>query len=442
MSILEKLPFFSKSKPVVETKTIGIPVGNYQQGSFLDFIVSGNFGISPRHAIGFYQKAAAVATAVDMIADEIEMISPVIQTPDGKLITDSPLLDRLRRPNGVETQGEFLGQLARNWLITHNAITFAAGNVNRPPVELWAVNPQEVTAQVMNSGDVYPKAYLVLNGIGRGNYQRVENSKGWRYYDGQIKELYLIRGFASRTNNAFGDSPLEAAALEARQQVLGRWHNLRLLENGGRLSLVAVFKDTMDQEQHDERRQSINEQLAGPENANKIAVISSEDLEIQDFGTNNRDMDYATLDQVAREAIFLRYKIPLPLVSMDASTFNNMEQAVFHLYDRAVLPNFQKIMNGLQKMLFPRYGIDEGHKLTFNPESISALQSRRLDELQKRKDIGIETDNELRQFLPNREPYEGGDVHYKPATFVPVGEDAFTDDNAQTEEELRRAVEQ
>ena len=130
----------------------------------------------------------------------------------------------------------------------------------------------------------------------------------------------------------------------------------------------------------------------------------------------------------------------MPLVSQDASTFNNLQTSIGLLYDRAVLPNYQKIMDGLERLLFPRFGVDlNKFTLTYNEESIPALQTRRLDELSKMKEIGVYTINELRAKQPNLEPIDGGDTLYQPATLVPVGQDLFAD-NDFTEEELRRQV--
>ena len=49
-------------------------------------------------------------------------------------------------------------------------------------------------------------------------------------------------------------------------------------------------------------------------------------------------------------------------------------------------------------------------------------------ELKLRKELNIESDNELRAMI-GREPYENGDIIYKPANLVPAGLDLFTGDN-------------
>ncbi|MCP4553694.1 MAG: hypothetical protein GY834_17005 [Bacteroidetes bacterium] len=52
---------------------------------------------------------------------------------------------------------------------------------------------------------------------------------------------------------------------------------------------------------------------------------------------------------------------------------------------------------------------------------------QKLVELKERKDIGIETPDELRSLLPNRDPLTtGGDVVYQSATMIPIGSDPFS----------------
>jgi hypothetical protein len=141
-------------------------------------------------------------------------------------------------------------------------------------------------------------------------------------------------------------------------------------------------------------------------------------------------MDYAKLDNTASQAIYQRYKIPLPLVTTEATTFNNMSTAIELLYDMAVLPLADTMFAGLSMFLLPRYGLDPAKvQITYNPESINALKQRRLNEIEQRKKIGIETINELREQLPNRDRVQGGDVVLQPATLIPVGTDIKIEDD-------------
>lgn len=438
MQFIDRLKFWQKPEVKSGGRVSEIPI---QRGSLLDMIF-GDGRMTAQAAMQFYRSSSSVAIAVDMIADEVEHLEPVIRTADGKYIQDHDLLRLLNSPNGFDNWAGFIGASARHYLLTRECFYYGGGGVSRPPLEMFSVKPQTIST-IENAADRYPQVFMVTDGMASGTYTRLEKGRKVNYYDGNLREVFRVHGFSSRTDETRADSPLEAVALEAKQQIQGRVHNLSLLSNGGRLSLIVQFKDSMNEDEHIARKNSLNTSLAGASNAGKIAVVSSADMEIHEAGTTNKDMDYAELDAVAREALFLRYKIPLPLVSNEAATDNNMSHAVFQLYDRCVLPLADVLLDGLGRFLLPRYGMDPSRFcLTFNPESIDALVSRRVEMLLSRQKLGVETINELRAQLPNREPIEGGDVLYQPSTLVPVGTDLFTDDNVDSATEAARLLEE
>lgn len=436
MAFYDRLKFWQKPEIKSGGRVSEIPI---QRGSLMDMIFGGG-RMTPAAAMEFYRTCSSVAIAVDMIADEIEHLQPVIQMEDGKYVNDHDLLRLLKSPNGFDNWAGFIGASARHYLLTRECMYYGGGGISRPPLELFAVKPQTIST-IENAVDRYPQVFMITDGIAGGTFTRFARGKKINYYEGNLREVFRVHGFSSRTDETRADSPLEAVALEAKQQIQGRVHNLALLDNGGRLSLIVQFKDPMTEDEHVARRDGVNRALAGAGNAGRIAVVSSSDMEIHEAGTTNKDMDYAELDSVAREALFLRYKIPLPLVSQDASTDNNMEHAVYHLYDRAVLPLADVLLDGLGRFLLPRFGLDPSRvSLTFNPESIDALVDRRVKMLLDRQKLGVETINELRAQLPNREPLEGGDTLYQASTLVPVGTDLFTDDNVDTATDAARLM--
>lgn len=440
MSIFKSL--FAKRAVLPEAKSgnsVSI-LADIDPNSFLAFALGGSGSVTAAQAFRFYQNCAAVATAVDMIADEIEQITPVIQGPDGNIITNGPILDLLKKPNPAQDYREFIGSLSRSWLLAHDSYIASEGSMTRTPLNMWAVKPVNVSVTESMS-DGFASGFFVATGPATNDYQRREIKRQWRYLANQFSEITRISGFSSRATDAHPDSPLEAAATDIRQQIIGKGHNLKLMQNGGRLSLVAMFKDTLSPEQHVERRDRLRGDIGGSDNAGKIAVISSEDVELKEFGSSNKDMDYENLDKISAMAIYMRYKIPLPLLSNDASTYNNMEQSKYDLYDRCVLPAFSVIAEGLSNLLLPRAGIDPTKfKITYNPEQISALKARLLSEISLRKTIGVETINELRALLPNREPLGPAmDDLYQPGTMVPVKEETYAVEDLASSTERAQA---
>ena len=431
-----KTLFSRKQPPVKRTKTAVSAVSwPIPEGSFLEYILNGTGSITANQAMEYYRKSSAIATAVDKIAGKVEQITPVLEGRDGKLISDHEVLRLLTNPNPFESWTGFIGKLSRHYLLTHDSHLSLIGNIRRPPLELYAIKPQNVS--VTSANDSYPASYLITSGPCKGNYARELDKDRARFVYNELQELTHIMGFSSRSDDTVADSPLEAAALEARQLIKGRYHNLALLDNGGRLSLIVAFKDAdgMDDDEHATRKQRINEDLAGEQNAGGIAVISGEEVEIKEVGKSNKDMDFSELDKTASQAIYLRYEVPLPLVTTEASTYNNIENALLDFYENTVLPFTDFLFEGVQKAVFPRYNNSlEGYRLTYDPESINILIRQKLDEIKKRRDINIETTNELRALLPHREAVEGGDVLYQNATLVPVGTDLFTEDEVSVEE--------
>lgn len=429
--------FFSRKSvpaPVLDQKSCGVSTGGQQQvilqgGDFLEYAIgfgaglTGYENLSHQRAMQFYQQSSAVATAVDIVAQEMGRITPVIKTPDGKFETSHELLDKLANPNDWNEDWAFyFGSLARSILLTGDSYQYAAGIITQPPLELYAIKPQNINT-TQGSNDLRPDSFGIYNGDGQGNYSRARGKTGFRFYDGNLKELWHTMSYSSTSANMSGDSPLKAICLDIYSQIRGRLHNVQLLENGGRPSMAVIFKDVTSQDQMNERRQILNEQIAGADNAGKILLFGSNDMDMKEMGTSNKDMDYANLESISDQAIYKRYRIPLPLVTNERATMNNMEESVFHLYDFAVLPRTDELLSSLTMFLMPRYGMDPAKfQLTYDPETIPAIRGRMIEELRKRKEIGVETTNELREFLPNREDIDGGNDVLVSSTMIPLGE--------------------
>lgn len=385
--------------------------------------------MNPSTAMYYYRNNSAIATAIDWIAESFEQINPVLQSSDGSLDDDADIVKLLMNPNGFQTWQEFAGEISRHYLLTHNAFLIATGTVTLEPIEMYAAKPQDIFIN-SSSVDSFPAAYSLSEGTAYGVYMREIVKREARFYNGNMREMFQITGFSSQSDNLWGDSPLKAAALEAKQQIQGRIHNLQLLNNGGRLSLIVSFRDEdpIGDDEHQERKRRIYEDLSGSENSGKIAVISGSEIDLKEVGKSNKDMDYAELDRVAANAIYMRYKIPLPLVTATAATYNNMRTAIEMLYDFAVLPHADRIFAGLSKFLLPRFGLDTNqYRITYNQDTITALMQRKLDQMRLRTEIGVETINELRSLIPNRDPIDGGDTLYQPANLIPVGTDIMED---------------
>lgn len=387
-------------------------------GKFMIFGMQG--AETPASALNLYTKSTAVSIPINFIAEAFAGIDPVIKMDD-KIIKDHPVLDLLRQPSSFFSKTLLMESLATNYLATGEAELVAIGNINRPPLELQPISPANISV-VEGSGGV-AQAFDVSGETLAGSYVLDRRGRRIRYVNGNLKEIKQIRNFSTKNNSMLrGQSKLTAAAAEARQHILGNEHNESLLERGGRLSAIFHFDSDMTPEDFDATKERVRAQYGGAANAGEIGVTAGGKLSISELGVNNKDMDYANLNAIAVKAIALQYKVPLPLITNDASTFDNYKQAKLALYDDAVLPLADRIFDDLTMLLMPRHNLDpQKVVITYDLDEITALSTRRNEELKLRKELAIETDNELRTMI-GREPYEGGDDIYKPATMVPVGQ--------------------
>jgi len=397
-------------------------------GSFLAFDPGG--ASTPSQALALYEESTTVSVPINMVADAFSVLVPVLQVGD-KVVREHPVLDLLRRPSPWHDRLLFLEVLSKNYLVTGELHVVALGAVAQPPKELHPVSPKSMTPVRASEGD-WAARWLCSGTTLPGAYEStpVRAGREVRYYDGPLRELWTTRNFSTRDNSLLrGQSLLVSAAREARQSILGAAHNVSLLEKGGRVSLVFHFNEDMNEDDFEEVKERVRLQYGGASQAGEIGVTAGGKLDIKEVGVNNKDMDFARLEMMAKKALALQYHVPLPLVSDERMTFNNYAEAKLALYDDAVIPLAGKVLGSLSDFLLPRYGMDPAKaRLTFDQEQVTALVTRRNKELLDRKAVGVESHNELRSLL-GREPYEGGDVVLVPANMVPAGTDLFTRDN-------------
>ena len=427
MNIFNPFGWGTKVIPPVEKKSSTVPLG-VGLSSFLRFGMQGG-ATTPGGAMHLYEQSSAVATPIDYIADSFSSIRPVLREVESRsIIRRHPILDRLNVPSDDYDGRLFAEVLATDYLITGEAGIVAIGNINRPPLALQPINPSNISVVEGSDGRA---ASIIVGGVTMpGVYVANRTKNGVRYIRDNLTEIKFIRRYSTKNNALLrGQSRLVSAAAEVRQHIEGNKHNVSLLENGGRLSLVFAFKNDMELDDLAETEEKINYQFGGSERAGSMVVTAGDDLDVKEVGKSNLDMDFAILHKMTKESVANRYKFPLVLLSTDAATFNNMENGMVSLYDNAVLPLSDTLYGAISDWLLPRYGEDPAKlQITYDMDQITALTGRRNVELKDLKALGVLTINELRTLM-GWEPVKGGDIVYVSATMLPAGTDIFTDDN-------------
>ena len=389
---------------------------------------------TPNGALALYEQSSIVSVPVNWIASAFSSVRAVVEQANGDFSTEDPVLDLLRRPSPEYTAKLLKQHLAVNFLVTGEAALVAAGPIASPPVEIVPLSPKDYDARagVNNVAERFVVTGLSWN----GTYVRdVVDAKLTRYVADEFREFKQIRGFNTSNNGLLrGQSPIQMAAREVRQHVLGGEHNVSVLEKGGRVSLLFHLRADMSQDQFEQQRRRIISAYGGASEAGKIAVTAGEELDIREVGQSSKDMDWINLQEKARMTLALQYRLPLSLAFLDASTLDNYKVGKLALFDDAVLPLADAIFDGLTDFLMPRFGRDPAQeRITYDKKQISALESRMLEQLKLRKDIGIETLDELRatgmgldEYDPEADAPPGAFI-YASSALAPLGSDPLAD---------------
>lgn len=424
---------FGNAIPESKSLNIGNTPGIYrgEGGSLVNFLFqNGNSDLAFYALIKYYELCGPFADAVDTIAQEIASIPIRLWDKDAEEYVDEhEVLNFLMYPSADSTQREFMFRLAALYLITGNVFPVATGDRDRPPLELTMYSPHQVT--LVPGGDGYIQSMNLHTSTQSEVFTQDEDAFRMRYFNrSQLAEMFPIRRFNPRrdANHLYGISKANSLIYEIEQYISSSVHNLGLLKNGARPG--GSFSTTNDMPLSDEQFQRLDEQITkyyqGAANAGRPLLL--ENTVWNDHIVNNRDMDYATMRSGIMEMIYSRYDIPLSLISTDSMTYDNYETGRVTLYDSAVLPITKTLYEQLAILLLPRYEEDfRRYEFKYEESDIPALEMRRAQKIKLRKEIGVNTVNELRKFLGD-EQLDGGDVLLRPSNELPIAMDLYTED--------------
>src|SRR3712207_1522211 len=174
-----------------------------------------------------FQKNAVVHRAVRLVAEAAASL-PLTLAQAGREVDEHPLLALLARPNPREGGQRFLESVYGHLLVSGNAYVEAV-SVDGAPRELYALRPDRM--RVVPGPDGWPAAYDYAVGT--------ETVRFRQDADGVAPILHL--SLFNPTDDHYGLSPMEAAAIALDiHNAAGAW-NKALLDNAARPSGALVF---------------------------------------------------------------------------------------------------------------------------------------------------------------------------------------------------------
>jgi HK97 family phage portal protein len=404
----------------VETKTIPEGGGGRasQRVSFVDFLNSSkDWDLSFRMQIDYYQQCAPFADAVDTISQAYAQIQPmVIDTVTDKFV-DHPVLDLLAKPNSTQSKTDFFEYMCMLYLVTGNPFLQSLGNVQREPLSIDCFSPTMTELVANNMGLI--GIINVMSEFINDTYTEKQVNGRTRFYSGDDRELWPIQRLNPKRHSSelYGCPKIKSLFYDIEQLILAGRHNTSLLKRGARPggSITTRNDEAMTDEQFERLQDQLQAYYTGPDAAGRPIIL--ENGEYKENIVNNRDMDYKTMKQDAKEAIYTRMDIPLPTVSTGTMTHSNFESGQVALYDAAVLPVTDKLYEHMTLALIPRYtgkwGDAKRYQLAYDTSKITAMQLKRTESILNKAKVRAHTINELRAEFGDG-PTEGGDVLANP----------------------------
>lgn len=391
--------------------------------------------ITPFNAWLLYQNVAPLAKIVDLIADGVASLVPVVQI-DGKPVDGHPVSNFLAKPGFNRTRKRFIKELTVQALVTGTGYVHVYGNPMMPPLALDVIKSQFISH--FPGADNWPTTYLYSEGTRSVRFSRDDNPRDPHYVDdmqlGELVSVYDSEG----TIRGIGLPRLQAIRSDVELRLKGITHNTALLDKGARLSGVLAFKSSLDPDQRNDIASQLRSQISGATNAGSILVTDGGEYEFQQMMQSARDMDFVKLMEIVEDAIASRFNVPVTLFRTSAQTNNNYETAWNILYDQAILPTFEMIYSSLARVFSERLG--QEIEIVHDALTAPILRRQAVKTATELFTAKLLSRNEARQTI-GYEPVLGGDKIYGPMGEIPVAEDFFTgleDEGAAADFEARR----
>jgi HK97 family phage portal protein len=384
--------------------------GGPGESLYLGFLLNGWSTLSAYMAIQYYMQCSVLADGIDTLSNEIKNQPPLLfnkKTKEYKY--EHPLLDLLKFPNADVTFQELIERFIIFYKVCGNAYMIATGPVEKPPKELFVPPSQCMT--VTPGHDGFTSIIEINSQYASTAFLRQEVNGRFKFYDRERnREIYHTREFNPyyAINQNYGISKLAAIYYEVEQFIQSSRHNLSLLTTGTKTTGAFMSETNLTETQYSRLQEQMNAKYKGASSAGRSFILEG-GMKFQEMGITARDMDFDKLYIRTRDGIYNRLKIPLAMVTTENMKYENLEKAIWMLYDNAVIPLMRTIYREMSDFLIHRYKDLKGWELTINLDDVTALQSRRIAEMKVLREIGCYTVNELRA-IKGDEPLEGGDV--------------------------------
>jgi len=337
-------------------------------------------------ALNKRQIGCSVATSsVDKLSKAIASTVPIAVTKD-KTLDNVKSLDLL---NNFSFRYEIMQRINDDLNWGGRSFVMLVGNVKGVPSKIVHIDAGKVSflndendeiSQIMINRHVYAGTFtraLDTDKKREGRFISIDN----------LKEVIVIETI---------DAIPILKAVENEITVLSQsiQRNGALVQNGGRLSMLISYKDSVDAEEMSRRSTAINQAVRGKGYG---GILATGEAEITEFGLRPRDMDFEVLATECRKNIYSAIGIPLALVDGASTTFSNVASSQATFYLETVIPAANYIYSKLGAVLAVREGLE--FDLIVDSASIDSIKLKQFETAKVMTESKSVTVNEIRREL-------------------------------------------
>lgn len=277
---------------------------------------------------------------------------------------DTPAKKILKKPNSFQTFNQFIESIIGSLCLTGDAFIyrvdtiFGLSEVMALPPQFMKINTDGWTSEVTGyelwldpSNPIKFKPEEII---------WIPTFNPFQYQDGKITKRSL--------------PPLTPLAKVVKQSNDGFHAQMRLLQNGHPIGVLSNGSDMpMTETDVQNVEKSMGLKYGGADNKGKVRFTTA-NLKWLPLGMNSVDLQIILSQKASLESIASVYSVPLELLSLEGSTFNNKKEAEKTLWNDAILPYFDIVREHLNKSIFKTETRGRKLFLDYDHLSVPALQ--------------------------------------------------------------------
>lgn len=330
-----------------------------------------------------YGSNVTVYAIIKRIADAGADIPKVLidENNPGEPITEGEVFDMLQVPGILQgeelTQFDYFESLITFLLASGNA--YQAGQVSTGFGDVWH------KMEIMPSGLINPIV---------GNSYR-QQALGYEFHDkngdltfstDQIIQTKYVNPTKFGLNSLEGLSPLQAALFSMTgSNDIQKAISIMVKNQGARGILSNKSERPMDEKQARRLSDKINEKIRGVRHFNKVHATNGE-MDYFQIGMSATDLKIIESGVLTDRQLCNAYGTSSRLFNDPAnSTFNNVKEANKAMYQNAVLPTLNKILEDINRFWLAPWSEQDNkkYKLTLDTSEVEALQADKKTEAEK-----------------------------------------------------------